>query len=218
VTDELLEEQIRYYRERAPEYDVTSTPDGDPFAALTAVAIEELRGIGPVDRAVELGAGTGQWTGHVASVARHVIAVDSSPEVLALNAEKVRSPNVEHVVADLFTWRPSEPVDLIVFTAVLSHIPHERFEAFWSGVRDMLVPGGRVFVFDESAHGLWQEESTVAPEVVYRTLQDGRRFRIVKVLWVPAQLRDRLARLGWDANLVHRDPFYWGTIVRTRRG
>jgi demethylmenaquinone methyltransferase/2-methoxy-6-polyprenyl-1,4-benzoquinol methylase len=218
VTDDLLEEQIRYYRERAPEYDVTSTPEGDPYADLTAVAIAELRGLGPVDRAVELGAGTGQFTGHVAVVARHLIAVDSSPEVLTLNAAKVSAPNVERVVADLFTWRPSERVDLVVFTAVLSHIPRERFEAFWSGVRDMLVPGGRVFVFDESAHGLWEEERTEAPEVVYRTLQDGRRFRIVKVLWDPARLRERLALLGWDADLVHRDPFYWGTIVRAPHG
>ena len=31
--DALLAEQVRYYRERAPEYDATSRPEGDPYAA-----------------------------------------------------------------------------------------------------------------------------------------------------------------------------------------
>ena len=37
--DELLAEQVRYYRERAPEYDATSRPDGDLFANVTALAV-----------------------------------------------------------------------------------------------------------------------------------------------------------------------------------
>jgi len=31
--NQLIEEQIQYYRRRAPEYDETSSPPGDPFAA-----------------------------------------------------------------------------------------------------------------------------------------------------------------------------------------
>lgn len=105
MTDELLEEQIRYYRERAPEYDATSRPDGDPFDKITREAIGALRTMGPVERAIELGAGTGQFTGLVASVARQVTAVDSSPQALALNVAKVTAPNVERVAADLFAWQ-----------------------------------------------------------------------------------------------------------------
>jgi demethylmenaquinone methyltransferase/2-methoxy-6-polyprenyl-1,4-benzoquinol methylase len=216
VTDDLLDEQIRYYRARAPEYDATSTPDGDPFAAFAREAVEALRAMGPVERAIELGAGTGQFTGIVAQVAAQVTAVDTSPEVLALNAAKVKAPNVERVVADLFTWQPTEPAQLVVFTAVLSHIPRDRFAAFWAGVARMLAPGGRVFLFDEAPHGVWQEEWAGDPggDVVHRTLLDGRRFRIVKVLWDVPELTERLAELGWDARLVRRDPFYWGTVSR----
>jgi CYTH domain-containing protein len=49
---------------------------------------------------IELGAGTGQFTRLVASLARDVEAVDTSPEVLELNAAKVPAPNVPILVGD----------------------------------------------------------------------------------------------------------------------
>jgi SAM-dependent methyltransferase len=218
ATDELLAEQVTYYRERAAEYDATSRPTEDPFGAIEAEIVADLRRLGPVDRAIELGAGTGAFTGVIADVARRAIAVDSSPEMLAINRSRVPAPNVERASGDVFEWIPDEPVGLVVFAFLLSHIPPERFEAFWSAVERMIAPGGRVFVADEARHGLWSEEH--APElndqVVYRTLTDGRRFRIVKVLWDPDELVARLAELGWRAELRRRDPFYWGTISRQR--
>jgi demethylmenaquinone methyltransferase/2-methoxy-6-polyprenyl-1,4-benzoquinol methylase len=218
VTDHLLSEQIRYYRARAPEYDATSRPPGDPFASLAAEAVADLQRLGPVDLAIELGAGTGQWTGFVAALAREVIAVDAAPETLELNAVNVSAPNVRRVVADAFEFVPERRAELVVFSALLSHIPSNRFDSFWESVGRSLAPTGRVWLFDESPHGLWREEWVVDPahEIVERTLEDGRRFRIVKVLWDPADLARRLAAIGWRASLVRRDPFYWGTVTRER--
>lgn len=214
MTDELLAEQVRYYRERAPEYDATSRPDGDPYVAITARAVADLRALGPVGRAIELGAGTGQFTGVLASMAESVVAVDSSPEVLELLRVKVDAANVVTVAGDVFAWVPDVPADLIMFGALLSHIPGDRFEAFWAAVDGMLSAAGRVFVFDEAPHGLWAEEATAQDEVVMRTLQDGRRFRIVKVLWDPDALARRLERSGWRARFVREDPLYWGVVER----
>jgi demethylmenaquinone methyltransferase/2-methoxy-6-polyprenyl-1,4-benzoquinol methylase len=221
VSDDLLEEQIRYYSARAPEYDETSP--GGPYAEISGHATAALRALGPVDRAIELGAGTGQFTADLATIARRLIAVDSSPETLAINAAKVPSSNVTRVVGDVFEWRPSEPADLVAFRALHSHIPSDRLDDFWRGVGDMLTDDGRVFLVDESAHGIWAEEAAVPDdpdgttdnEVVVRTLNDGRRFRIVKVLWDPGRLAARLAELGWDASFTREDPFFWGTISRS---
>jgi ubiquinone/menaquinone biosynthesis C-methylase UbiE len=217
-TDALVAEQIRYYRERAGEYDATSRPTEGRFAAIEKEILADLRRHGPVGRAIELGAGTGAFTEVVAEIARKAIAVDSSPEMLDINRSRVTAPNVERVVADVFEWVPDEPADLVVFAYLLSHVPAERFDAFWAAVGRLVRPGGGVFVSDEARHGLWQEEAS--PElddgVVYRTLNDGRRFRIVKVLWDPDELTDRLASLGWSAELRRQDPFYWGTISRRR--
>lgn len=184
MTDELLREQVRYYRARAPECDETSQPPDDRFADQLAAAVADLGRLGPVDRAIELGAGTGQWTRHIATVAREVVAADAAPETLELNAVNVPAPNVERVVADAYEFVPDLPADLVVFTALLSHIPSARFEAFWTSVGRMLAPAGRVWLFDEAPHGLWREAwvADVEHEIVERTLEHGRRFRIVKVL------------------------------------
>lgn len=214
MTDELLAEQVRYYRARAPEYDATSHPDGDPFADVMARAVADLRALGPVRRVIELGAGTGQFTGLLASTAEVVVAVDTAPEALALLRDKVDAGNVETVVGDVFTWVPDDPAELVMFSALFSHIPTDRFGAFWWSIDRMLAPGGRVFVFDESPHGLWSEQATGDDEIVERTLQDGRRFRIVKVLWNPDDLSRRLSDAGWRAGFVREDPFYWGVVER----
>jgi SAM-dependent methyltransferase len=214
VTDELLAEQVRYYRERAPEYDVTAVPHDHPFGAPMARIAGDLRALGPVATAIELGAGTGEWTGALASIAESVVAVDASPEALALLRAKVDAGNVTTVAADVMTWRPDAPADLIVFGALFSHIPSDRFDAFWSAVDEMLAPGGRVFVIDEAPHALWPEEWTAQDEVVIRTLQDGRRFRVVKVLWEPEALAGRLWSIGWVATFLREDPFYWGVVTR----
>jgi len=216
MTDELLAEQIHYYRQRAGEYDATSRPADDPFRRIEAEIVADLRRLGTVEQAIELGAGTGAFTGVVAAIAGRAVAVDSSPEMLAINRSRVPATNVERVVADVFEWTPEESVDLVVFGFLLSHIPPDRFEAFWSGVGRMLLPDGRVFIADEARHGLWSEDSAtgLGEQVVYRRLTDGRQFRIVKVLWDPNELTDRLWNLGWSAELRRQDPFYWGTVSR----
>ncbi len=56
---ELLDEQIRYYRARAPEYDATSTPEDDPFAEAGNRVRDALRAFAPRGRVIELAAGTG---------------------------------------------------------------------------------------------------------------------------------------------------------------
>jgi SAM-dependent methyltransferase len=218
--NELLDEQVRYYRARAPEYDATaptydpaSRPD-DPYASIVAEATSAFRALGPAERAIELGAGTGQFTRIVASVARAVEAVDTSPEVLAINAANVPASNVHRTVADAFQFVPERPADLVVAAALVSHIPRERAAAFWAAIDGMLRPGGHVFLFDEAPHGLWSEEAGGEQDVVWRTLEDGRRFRIVKVLWEPDDLRAMLEGLGWHAAITRHDPFWWATVTR----
>jgi SAM-dependent methyltransferase len=214
--DQLLAEQTTYYRERAAEYDATSRPADDPFGGIEAEIAADLRRLGPVDRTIELGAGTGAFTHVVAEIAREVTALDTSREMLEINRSRVPAANVERVEADVFEWLPPQPVDLVVFAFLLSHIPSDRFDAFWTAVGRMLWPNGQVFVADEARHGLWSEEAAaeIGDEVVYRTLNDGRRFRIVKVLWDPTELAERLDERGWKADFRRNDPFYWGTLSR----
>jgi SAM-dependent methyltransferase len=208
---QLIDQQIRYYRARADEYDATSSIDGDPLSADTAIVQAALRSFSPRGRVLELAAGTGQWTAQLAPLADELLATDASPEMLELNAAKVRDPRVRYAVVDAFAMAPDPTWDVVFFGFFLSHVPPAGFAAFWATVGTLLGPGGRTFFIDEAEHGMWQEDWIDEPAgVVRRTLTDGTVHRAVKVLWRPDALGERLRRLGWKASIVSAGPFYWG--------
>ena len=212
---DLLDEQIRYYRARAEEYDATSTVADNPFAAYSERIREALREFAPRDRVLEIAAGTGQWTGLLADLADELVATDASPEMLALNAAKVGDPSIEYRLADAFALEPTHSFEVAFFAFFLSHVPPGRFDAFWAVLEGVLAPGGRVFFVDEAAHGLWDEQWVDREAgVVIRTLSDGTTHRAVKVLWRPDELAARIGALGWHASVTSEGPFYWGSARR----
>ncbi len=106
---------------------------------------------------------------------------------------------------------------MVFFGFWLSHVPAERFPAFWSLVDDCLQPDGRVCFVDD-----WHrtDEELIEGEespIVQRRLTDGTAYRIVKIPHRPAELERQLQRLGWSIQ-VHptSGPFYWGSGTRTR--
>jgi SAM-dependent methyltransferase len=197
---ELLDEQRRYYAARAPEYDDWWYKRGRYAVALDVLArwhedIGEVYGaleaFGPRGSVLELAAGTGLWTRKLVLLADRVVAVDANRETLALNTDEA-----EHVLADIFEWRPAETFDVVFFGFWLSHVPEERFDDFWRTVRSALAPGGRVFLIDS---GPLEVEPGDDRQV--RKLADGREFRIVKKFWRPAELAERVRPLGFDLDL-----------------
>ena len=212
--DSLLAEQIAYYRARAHEYDTTHAVD----AASRARLLDALRVFAPRGRVLELACGTGQWTAELARHASLLTAVDSSPEMIALNRAGVARDNVHYVEADLFAWSAPERYDVAFFSTWLSHVPPQRFEGFWAFVADCLRENGRVFCIDElpavAAHERWIPDA-LAP-VVERSLTSGTRYRAIKVLHDPAELDARLSHLGWQANFRTVGwRFFYATVRRT---
>jgi demethylmenaquinone methyltransferase/2-methoxy-6-polyprenyl-1,4-benzoquinol methylase len=226
VKDELIDDQIAYYRARAGEYDnnirrleryvslggsVAGRPDDEDGREL-GVLLEALEGIRPFDTVLELACGTGWWTQWLAQHARQVTAVDASEEMLTLNRERVNAANVTYALANVFSWQPDRKFDLVFFAFWLSHVPRNRFAAFWQVVRNSLASNGRVFFIDElgteQTRGL---ETRVDDDAVLRRLEDGRQFRAVKVFYQPAELEAKLRTLGWNVE-VHPagGRFYWG--------
>jgi SAM-dependent methyltransferase len=212
----LLDDQVAYYRARAPEYDATSAPEGDPYAPAADLGREALRAFAPVGRVLEIAAGTGQWTGLLADIATDLLVTDSAPEMLALNRLKTgERPNVRYRVVDAFTLEATHDQDAVVIGFFLSHVPAARFEAFWSVVEGLLAPGGRAFFIDEGVPGVSTEEWIDREAgVTRRRLRDGAVHRAVKILWQPADLEARLRELGWKASIRSQAPFYWGTAHR----
>lgn len=207
--DDLIDEQIAYYRERAPEYEYWWTESGpggvhtwDEEVAALEAAVDAF---GPTGSVLELACGTGLWTRILARTADRITAVDASPETMALNRRRlpVDACPVTFVEADLFAWEPTERYDLVFFSFWLTHVPPSRFEWFWALVDRCLAPGGRFYLIDNRQSD-WVRGDGQPPgaQVSLRHLRDGRPFRIVKVYYEPDELTDRLSALGWEASIA----------------
>jgi len=227
---DLVAGQIDYYRARAPEYDQWFLRQGrydrgPEFRARWFAEVDAVRaalaGSGIGGRVLELAAGTGLWTERLLLQAEHVTAVDASPEVLALNRARTGTERVTHVLADCLSWEPPERYDAVFMGFWLSHVPPERFEIFWREVvARALVPGGRVFFVDSRYdptstardHVLEGENATS----VTRVLEDGRRFRIVKVFYRPQELEARCRGLGFAIPVRETASFFiYGSGIRS---
>ena len=232
--DDLVDEQIRYYRERAPEYDRWWNREGrydlgpefaERWDRETAALRAALDAFGPAGDVLEIAAGTGNWTREVLRHADRVTALDSSPETLEVSREKLGgdADRVDFVAADLFDWGPPRRFDAVVSTFWISHVPPARWTDFWSLVGDCLRPGGRAW-FADNAHpdlaaaaghptkrvegrtitGI-EGPTDLDTHVADRSLSDGRRFTIVKRFWTPDELTADLADLGWQAEVTTTD-------------
>jgi demethylmenaquinone methyltransferase/2-methoxy-6-polyprenyl-1,4-benzoquinol methylase len=202
---DLLGEQVRYYAERAAEYDdwwyrrgrYELEPDAlARWQADVAEAATALEGLAPFGSVLELAAGTGIWTRKLVELADRVLALDANAETLALNTS-----DADLVRADVFEWRPAERFDLVFFSFWLSHVPEERFDEFWGLVGDALVPGGRVFLVDSGAGDTAHTGTDQVDGEETRSLSDGRTFRIVKRRWGPEELAERVRPLGFELDL-----------------
>ncbi len=219
--DDLLAEQAHYYRERAGEYEDwwfrRGRYDHGPQtnarwfadAAEVEVALERFDPAGDV---LELACGTGLWTQRLASYATGVTAVDGSPEMIELCRARVNDPHVTYVQADLFAWEPTRTYDVCVFGFWLSHVPEERFEAFWEKVRRAVGSRGRVFFIDSLRSQQASAVDHVLPdqgdETMLRRLADGREYRIIKRFHEPQPLQQRLADLGWNVLVQTTGEFF----------
>ena len=213
----ILQDQIDYYRARAAEYDEWWFRGGryDRGAELNArwhadtaavdAALIGWLGAHRPRKVLELACGTGLFTRHLAPRSGHVTALDASSEVLAVNRARVVGGNVEYIEADLFSWRPQQRYDAVFFSFWLSHVPPDRFDAFWAMVRQALEPGGAAYLidsaFDRTSTAKDHVLTAQGDGVVTRRLNDGREFRIVKMFYEPADLTERLRQIGWNAAL-----------------
>jgi len=207
--DALLAEQKSFYRARAAEYDEWQHQVGILDAALNA--------FGARGNVLELAGGTGWWTQRLAETADHLTVVDSSPETLALNRERVGRPDVHYKVADLFDWHPDSRYDVVFFSFWLSHVPRARFGDFWALVRAWLNPNGRVFLIDNRNDPLGGSSARDPYVVGYgtdmhvRTLGDGSRHRVVKVMYEPDELESLIATEGWSVEIESTQWFIFGS-------
>lgn len=219
--DELLADQVAFYRARAPKYDewwqrrgaYARGPELEAeFGRQVAQVEDALRRFSAEGDVLELAGGTGWWTQRLARSAEHLTVVDASPEALELNRARVGGPHVDYEVGDIFEWSPATRYDVVFFSFWLSHVPRRRFAAFWSMVRSCLRPAGRAFLVDNRHDPALTEVRDpyvrrYETDRHVRRLDDGSEYNVVKVMYEPDELGAQLAELGWRAEL-HGTPWF----------
>ena len=154
---------------------------------------------------LELACGPGTWTPHLLRHATRLTAVDASPEMLAIAARRTGDgPRSLRRRPTCSAGGPDRRWDVVFFGFWLSHVPLERFEAFWSLVDDCLAPGGRVFFADDAYRTADELVDGETSSTIRRRLNDGTAFHAVKVPHRPADAAGApgAARL---ADRRHRD-------------
>jgi demethylmenaquinone methyltransferase/2-methoxy-6-polyprenyl-1,4-benzoquinol methylase len=134
--------------------------------------------------------------------------------MLRIAAATEPGPNVRFAEADIFSWRPERRYDCVFFGFWLSHVPEQRFEAFWETVAEALAPGGVALFVDDGYRGPEELVYGESSSVIERRGDDGSPFRIIKVGLTAERLGQRLSGLGWEVQMHDRDPFFWGIASR----
>jgi trans-aconitate 2-methyltransferase len=128
----------------------------------------------PVRHAVDLGCGTGELTQLLCArwPDAEVVGVDSSPQMLAAagpraaKVDGVGGGRLRFVQADLASYTPLAPLDLVISNAALHWV--DRHEALLDRLAGLLAPGGSLAVqmpanFDAASHVLLAETAADGP-------------------------------------------------------
>lgn len=212
VDQQILDNQVTYYRKMAREYD-DMTGQTEDLQRAFARARELLQQHAPFEQMLELACGTGTWTRALLPLGRELTAIDASPEMLVLARQKVGDARVQFQQADLFKWQPSQQYDLVFFANWLSHVPPRRLDAFLATVARAIQPGGSVAMVDQYAPMEEDREISVQTEegAIYakRSLLNGQTYLIVKVFYELQTLENLLDSLGFGVTIQKLDDIFF---------
>lgn len=200
-----------YYAARAPEYDAIYLK---PERQADLRAIEHwLPPVFAGANVLEVACGTGYWTQFLAPVAASVLAVDTSPETIAIAKSRVPADKVRFVVGDAYALpQQTEKFDAAFAGFWFSHVPRQRQQAFLAGLNAALRPGARVVLLDnfyiEGSSSPISERDGDGNTYQTRKLADGSTHRVLKNFPSEQELNAVVARLS-QSTAYKRWQYYW---------
>ena len=198
-----------YYDERAVQYDdwylhINLYDDPQHNAAWRAELAQLTAAVSAFGhgRLLELAAGTGWWTRHLARSAG-VTALDYSPAMLAALRGRLRAESISAALTRGDAYHlpfAAGAFDSCFFGFWLSHVPFALLDPFFAELRRVLRPGGALMLVDSRP---FRGEQPAVELKQQRRLNDGSEHQIVKIYHKPETLRALFAPYGtnihtWD--------------------
>jgi ubiquinone/menaquinone biosynthesis C-methylase UbiE len=202
---------VPYYAARAPEYDrIYQKPERQ--ADIAAVR-EMVHVLFAGKRVLEVACGTGFWTQFIAPVAQSVVALDATPETMAIAQQRVAGAAVRFIAGDAYALpRDQGPFDAAFAGFWFSHVPMARQRGFLSGLAAALEPGARVVMLDNryvpGSSTPIAETDAHGDSYQLRPLDDGSTHRVLKNFPTEERLRGVLVGLAHDIVLTEL-PHFW---------
>jgi len=204
---ELFRRMLRYYDDRAPEYEeaytlgtgTASISDPEVFKseadALTGVVRRFGRG-----RLLDLACGTGFWLPHYAGECSRITLFDQSENMLAESRAKVERLGIADrsvfLQGDFFEhdW-DQQAFDCVLVGFFVSHLTEAQERLLFDALENLLAPSGRFLVLDSA----WSDERArcnAKVERQQRRLNDGTAFEIYKRYLDPTDIARWEAEYG----------------------
>lgn len=126
----------------ANQYDSNDNKTRDLEAKALRLTLSDLE----FESCLELGCGTGKNTAWFCTKAKHILAIDFSPEMLAVAKAKVKNKNVQFLQVDIrLDWDfANTKFDLISFSLVLEHI--QNINEILEKANALLKDGGLLYI------------------------------------------------------------------------
>lgn len=136
-----------YYKYRRKSYDLQWAMD--PGYRKGLYKLIELC-VEKDDRVLDVGCGTGSATVIAAGVAKEVVGIDLSPDMIELAQEKVAKQGVSNttvLTTSVEDYRPRELFDKVISSFMIPHVKPRYRPSIYSCMYGFLKPGGLVGLF-----------------------------------------------------------------------